>query len=255
MNNFKLKVIYSFVIMVCLTLTSCEKDNVLSPSPKEALTKDKSMNNKSDLDEFKNPNNPYDEIGYYHNVMYNQLQQYEYPINDTGLAEATIKIKTVDVFQTLYPNEDTLDLDCLNNVNGYEGYYASIDYYDYGQILGNVCQGSGLFTSYIDDLLQLNIVSGMSPTQVNNMIMTVENNYINNMGGNTTEFYVCSAIIRYSFILHYQENEVPLSGKWKLALADAIGGVIGGFVGCGAFSVLTGLQGAAAATTIASHFL
>lgn len=34
--------------MACLTLTSCEKDNVLSPSPKAPLTKDKSMNNKSD---------------------------------------------------------------------------------------------------------------------------------------------------------------------------------------------------------------
>lgn len=36
------------MIMACITLSGCEKDNVLSPSPKETLTKDKSMNNKSD---------------------------------------------------------------------------------------------------------------------------------------------------------------------------------------------------------------
>ena len=46
----KLNLLNIFIIIACITLTSCEKDNAFAPDPKEPLAKNKSMSNKSGND-------------------------------------------------------------------------------------------------------------------------------------------------------------------------------------------------------------
>jgi hypothetical protein len=250
-----------FLALIGSAIVGCEKENeesMLKNNLNSIVIKEKQKTNKS-ID-FSNDNNPFDYIGENHNNLMAELEDYSYP-TDTTVCEDSVKSKTHIEYLNIYPTGTLIDLDALNELNNFEGDYAAINYMSYSDILSEIddLDESELITDYIDDLLQLEINENTTTAEAHDLILALENNYINNhSGAQTDEFYCTSAILRYSFLGEFNggnNGSTELGRKWKIAIADAIGGAIGGLAGAGPFSALGALQGAAAASTIANIFL
>lgn len=107
-----------------------------------------------------------------------------------------------------------------------------------------------------------NINFRQSTDKIGKRLLDIENQFILHKGGNFDQFYLISAVLRYSVLKNMDDLEYPIIGgggqpalrigrKWKIAIADAIGGTIGWFAG----GVLGVIQGAAGGSTIANLLL
>lgn len=208
--------------------------------------------------------NPFDYMGKIHNIMVdNLLGNYSYSIN-TIEVESQVKNNTNLIFAKHYPDEPLIDLNALNQISNYEGNYSDLDFDNYEDILATIqatdpVKGA-IIIDYIDRCSNINF--SQSTEKIGNRLLTIENQFILHKGGDFDEFYLISAIFRYSLLKNMDDLDYPVIGagggnqlrigrKWKIALADALGGTIGWFAG----GIIGVLQGAAAGSTIANLLL
>lgn len=256
-NTMKILKIMSAVALSLVLFTGCEKESDDFPNSLVNNSQGK-INNPSSKSAGITVNsfNSLDSIGFYHNLFMDSLETYSYPpVSLISDVEDSVKSYTLNEFGKHFDISQSIDLDNLNEIPGFEGHYSSIDYMEYEQIYTAIdIQNSSLIIEYIDDLLALQL-EGVTYSQAQDSIINLENAYISNeAGGNSDEFKTTSSILRYSFLRGYDGSDVipTLARKWKLAIADAIGAGVGLLVGGGPIG---GLQAAAAASDIADKYL
>ena len=201
-----------------------------------------------------NRRNTVEAVGVYHNLMLDDLlTDYKYPNNDAAMEEQ-VKENTPLVFNTYFPGAPVIDLDVLDHIPNIETPFYSVDLERYDALISNIeglsSEQSQVIVDYITECIDRS--EEFTGQNISLTLIEIENDYINNKGGNFAAFYSTAAIFRYSLMYHYVLNkDQKLSKWWKRAIGDAVGGRIGGVAGGGAFSVLGALQGAAAGSTIA----
>ncbi|PWH81227.1 glycine zipper family protein [Brumimicrobium oceani] len=249
------KLIYGglFLVALGILIFGCEKeyfdDNKATDNNKTNNSKQKPIKNKS-VSIFANENNPADSIGVYHNLMLDDLlNEYSYS-NNHSIMEEQVKANTPLVLDTYFPDISDIDLNELNNIPSMEGAFYLIDFDDYSEIIGSL---NGLSTSeaqliiaYVSECISHE--SHFADNNICEILIEIENDFIQNRGANFDEFYYTSSIFRYSLIYHYSlNNKQKLSKWWKKAIGDAAGALIGGALSGG----MGALQGAAAGSAIA----
>lgn len=239
-------------LLLGLIISGCVKEEhsqIQNTTKTQLPSKPKNNNDKSIVIEV-NENNPFDYVGVYHNILlYDLTNNYTYSSNLEEM-EDEVKVNTGIVFNYYFPNDTLIDLDILNEIPNMEGFFHEIDFENYHAIFENLLpQDYELFNGFIEECISYE--NQFTDENISDILIDIENDYIDNKGGNFDSFYCFAAIFRYSVIYQFELNQSQkLSRWWKKAIGDAAGGVAGFFFGGG----LGALQGAAAGTTIA-HFL
>ena len=204
-----------------------------------------------------NPNNPYDWCGSVHNYLVSYLfanygTQWQ-QVQDLTQRQALIKANTTSTALQFYGIN--VDLSCLDKVYGNTGLYSQIDFSTYPAIFNNMVTNQGLPASDAENIINFFNTLTALPTDtdidVANALLAateIENTFLSDSNNLSNQNVLgCFAVAKYSlYLVQTSLNNPPVVGmfKWWRALADAVGGCIGGALSGGA-----GILGGAAAGT------
>jgi hypothetical protein len=294
MKSRKLILIFSIALtMVSALFYSCQKEQIIdtlfdkgsnSVSTPQSLV----------IVGYPNPLNPYDYIGSRHNNIVKQLQQQYANLSPDNMETSIISNTFDVIKKNYPTNESSIDLKkTLNNISGFEGNWRDIDIAkNYRDVIyassanENVKETFSNFISEISNaasemISKYGVYTKVTPTlrspfkpMFMNAYIQIENKYIGSINSSvyTTQekamLFSAMAVFRYSIDMNTDGlTPIPDPGpnpepealkKWLIGLADAVGAVIGGAAAGGATfgwgTALGALEGASAASTIASLF-
>jgi hypothetical protein len=202
------------LVGIILTFTSCSSEIIDSPEVTEQ-TLSFELNTKNEFIIEPNRLNPFDYIGKEHNsIVATLLGNYSYSA-DTAIMESQAFENLSTVFSELYPNTP-LNQDDLSYVNPD----------DYQDIFTNE-----VILEYIEICSNINFNKSTDRTQ--RVLLNIENQFILEKGGDFEQFYIVSAVLRYSALKNMHDLNLPIVDGddplprirkgWRIALADAIG--------------------------------
>lgn len=200
-----------------------------------------------------NPNNAFDGVGLGHNylmsyIVENYKKQIE-QVHDLYEREKLIKKITTKSMTDFYGN--SIDLNILDTIYGFQGLISQIDFGKYKDIFNHIKELSEkdkkTIISYFDELTKLSLNDNLDISNAILKAKYLENEFLSK-DTNITNLKVLSlfSVTRYSLSNLNLSNNNLKKISWWTVLADAVGAVVGAVVG----GVLGALDGAAAVSTI-----
>lgn len=222
------------LVGIILIFASCSSDSSeITDSPEVTKqTQYSELNTRNQFVIEPNRLNPFDYIGKEHNsIVATLLDNYSYS-TDRAIMERQALENLSTVFSELYPNTP------LN-----EDGLSYVDPDNYQEIITNE-----VILEYIEICSNINFNQSTHRTQ--RLLLDIENQFILDRGGNFEQFYIVSAVLRYSALKNMHDLNFPIiDGSdplprirkgWRIALADAIGAGRSLLNGAGLLGTLAG---------------